>query len=320
MRTYHQLTRDQRYQIFALRSLGHSYTEIAQVVGVHKSTISRELARHPWNNSRWWALLAHSRACYRRRRPIPRISQSVWIEVDRLIGEDWSPEQASIRLRQEQGIRISPEWIYQHIFADQRRGGELYRHLRLLSKRKKPGRRVQRRGRLFDIRSIDLRPQTVERRERLGDWEVDTLLGHRNGPVIVTLTDRKSRFTLLGLAERRSAAAVREQICRKLEPYKEQLHSLTSDRGLEFSEHAEIARTLGISFYFAHPYAAWERGTNENTNGLLRQYFPKHSSFQGISEAEVEAAMNKLNHRPRKVLGFRTPFEVFFNTSVALTS
>ena len=320
MRTYHQLTQAQRYQISALRSLDHNYTEIAQVIGVHKSTISREMARHPWTTSRWWALVADSRARTRRRKPVYRISKGRWAEVDRLIREDWSPEQVSNRLQLEQGFHISPEWIYQHIFADQRHGGELFKHLRHLNKRKRRGRRTERRGRMVDLHSIDLRPAIVERRERLGDWEGDTLWGTHNGPVLITLTDRKSRLTVLALAKNRSAPEVRERICQKLLPYKDRLHSLTTDRGKEFCEHAEITRILGIPFYFAHPYAAWERGTNENTNGLLRQYFPKYTTLKGVSEARVEAVMNKLNQRPRKILGFRTPFEVFFDTSVALTS
>ena len=320
MRTYHQLTQAQRYQISALRSLGHSYAEMARVIHVHRSTVSREMARNPWNGSRWWALVAHSRARDHRRKPAYRISQAVWAQVDRLLRQDWSPEQISNRLRLEQGIRISHEWIYHHIFADQGRGGELYKHLRHLNKRKKRGRRVERGNGLANIQSIDLREAIVERRERLGDWEVDTLLGRRSGKAIVTLTERKSRLTLLALVDRRFAPAVRDQICSRLLPYKDRLHTLTSDRGREFAEHAQIASILGISFYFAHPYAAWERATNENTNGLLRQYFPKHTSFQEITEVEIEEAMQKINHRPRKVLGFRTPFEVFFDMSVALTS
>ena len=320
MRTYHQLTQAQRYQISALLSAGHNYTEIAHVIGVHKSTISREMARNPWNISRWWALVAHSRTRCRRRKPVYRIPKERWAEVDRLLREEWSPEQVSNRLRLEQGFRISPEWIYQHIFANQRRGGELYKHLRHLNKHKKRGRRVERRGKLTNMQSIDLRPAIVERRERLGDWEVDTLWGTQTGPVLITLTERKSRFTLVARASRRTAAEVRDQICQTLLPYQDRLFSLTSDRGREFWEHEEIARILGMPFYFAHPYAAWERGTNENTNGLLRQYFPKYTSLMGVTEAQVEAAINKLNQRPRKILAFRTPFEVFFDTSVALTT
>jgi transposase, IS30 family len=319
MRSYHQLTQGQRYQISALQSLGHSYTEIAQVIRVHKSTISREIARNSSVRS-YQPLPAQQKALHRRRPPVYRISAEVWEHVYRLLQQDWSPEQISGRLKREHQIRLSPEWIYQYVFANRRLGGTLFQHLRQLRKRKKRGRASGRQGRLPNIISIDLRPAIVNRRSRLGDWEVDTLLGQRAGNVLVTLTERKSRLTLLAIADRQSSAAVRRQICRLLLPYQEKVFSLTSDNGKEFSEHEEIARTLGVSFYFAHPYSAWERGTNENTNGLLRQYFPKHASLQGISETQVEAVMHKLNDRPRKTLGFRTPFEVFFHQSVALVT
>jgi transposase, IS30 family len=319
MRSYHQLTQVQRYQISALQSLGHSHTEIAQVICVHKSTVSREIARNSSVRS-YQPLPAQQKALQRRRPPVYRISADAWEQVYRLLCQDWSPEQISGRLKHEQQIRISPEWIYQYVFANRRLGGTLFQHLRLLRKRKKRGRASGRRGRLPNVLSIELRPAIVKRRERLGDWEVDTLLGKQRGNVLVTLTERKSRLTLVALAERQSSDAVRRQICQLLLPHKEKVFSLTSDNGKEFAEHEEIARTLGVSFYFAHPYSAWERGTNENTNGLLRQYFPKHVSLQGISETQVEAVMHKLNHRPRKTLGFRTPFEVFFNQSVALVT
>jgi IS30 family transposase len=319
MRSYHQLTQGQRYQISALRSLGHTYQEIAGVIQVDKSTVSREIVRNVSYRG-YRPLRAHQKALRRRRKPTYRISSRMWAQVDALVRQDWSPEQISGRLRCEQGIRISHEWIYQHIFRDHRRHGDLYQHLRHLKKRKKRGRSEDRRGRLPNIQSIDLRPAIVERRRRLGDWEVDTMLGKRKGRAIVTLAERKSRFTLLAMADRQSSAAVRIQICHLLLPYKGQVHTLTSDHGKEFAEHEEIAKTLKLSFYFAHPYSAWERGTNENTNGLLRQYFPKYTSFEEISDAQLEAVMDKLNHRPRKTLGFRTPYEVFFNKSVALTS
>jgi transposase, IS30 family len=319
MRSYHQLTHIQRYQISALQSLGHSYTEIARVIGVHKSTVSREIARNSTSRG-YRPLPAQRKALNRRRPPVYRISTEVWEQVYRLLCQDWSPEQISGRLKREQQIRISHEWIYQYVFANRRLGGTLFQHLRQLKKRRKRNRGYTRQRRLPNMVSIEFRPAIVERRERLGDWEVDTLLGKQEGQALVTLTDRKSRLTLVGRTENRSSAAVRQQICRLLLPYQGNVWSLTSDNGKEFADHEEIARTLGASFYFAHPYAAWERGTNENTNGLLRQYFPKHASLQDISEAQVEAAMNKLNHRPRKTLGFRTPFEVFFNQSVALVT
>jgi IS30 family transposase len=319
MMFYHQLTQAQRYQISALRSLGHTYDEIAQVVRVHKSTVSREIARNVSYRG-YRPLRAHARALKRGRKPVYRISATLWLQVETLLRQEWSPEQISGRLKRERGVPISHEWIYQYVFKDKHGGGNLYRHLRCLRKRRKRVGRYDRRGKLPNITSIDERPAIVDRRRRLGDWEVDTILGKRKGQAMVTLTERKSRFTLVSLVERKSSAAVRSQVCRLLLPYKSLVHTLTSDHGKEFAEHEEIARTLDLSFYFAHPYSAWERGTNENTNGLLRQYFPKYSSFQDITEIQLESVMHKLNHRPRKTLGFRTPFEVFFNKSVALTS
>lgn len=224
MRSYHQLTQVQRYQIFALRSLGHTYQEIAQVIWVHKSTVSREIARN--TSSRGYRPLpAHLKALQRRRPPVYRISTEVWEQVYRLLRQEWSPEQISGRLKREQKIRLSPEWIYQYIFANRRLGGTLFQHLRQLNKRRRRSRVDGRRARLPDIQSIDLRPAIVNSRGRLGDWEVDTLLGKRTGPVLVTLTERKSRLTLLAMAERRSSAAVRSQICQLLLPYKQKVLS-----------------------------------------------------------------------------------------------
>ena len=149
---------------------------------------------------------------------------------------------------------------------------------------------------------------------------MDTLLGRQQKQAMLTLTERKSRFTLLGKVSRRTASAVRQRLCQLLLPFKEKVHTLTSDHGKEFADHQIIAQTLHLKFYFAHPYAAWERGSNENTNGLLRQYFPKKSDFQTLSNKKIKHAMSRLNFRPRKSLRFKTPFEVFYHTSVALTT
>jgi IS30 family transposase len=180
--------------------------------------------------------------------------------------------------------------------------------------------KYDRRGKLPNCRSIEERPAVVNTRKRLGDWEVDTMIGKSHKQALVTLTERKSRFTLLGKVPQRTAQAVQDQIQRLLLPVVDQVHTLTSDHGKEFAYHEQIAELLQLKFYFAHPYAAWERGTNENTNGLLRQYFPKKHDFQLVSHKEMEQAMLRLNFRPRKSLRFKTPFEVFFHSSVALTS
>ena len=328
MRTYRQLTQEQRYQIYVLRKTGHARSEIAAVIGVHKSTVSRELKRNQGKRG-YRPQQAQSLAIARRQTGTPRISTETWAEVERLLRQDWSPEQISGRLKKEQKICISHEWIYQYVLQNKQAGGDLYRHLRCHTcpggrcqgkKRRKRYGKYDRGGKLPNCRSIEERPAIVNARKRLGDWEVDTLLGKDHKRALVPLTERKSRFTLLGKVPQRSAQAVRNQIQHLLLPVKDKAHTLTSDHGKEFADHQQIAELLQLDFYFAHPYAAWERGTNENTNGLLRQYFPKKHDLQSVSDQEIEQAMLRLNFRPRKSLRFQTPAEVFFQSSVALTS
>jgi len=319
MRTYHQLTQVQRYQIYVLRKTQHSLTEIAEVIGVHKSSISRELKRNRGQRG-YRSQQAQALAVMRRRKTVFKLTAEVWNSVERLLREDWSPEQISGRLKKEQSIRISHEWIYQHILVDKQAGGSLYKHLRCQKKRRKRYGIYDRRGQLPNCRSIEERPASVNTRKRMGDWEVDTLIGKQQKHAMLTLTERKSRFTMIGKLTRRTAQAVRQQVCKLLLPVKDKVHTLTSDHGREFADHELIADTLQLKFYFAHPYAAWERGTNENTNGLLRQYFPKKSDFKTISNKKIERTLAKLNFRPRKTLRFKTPFEVFYHTTVALTS
>jgi transposase, IS30 family len=319
MRTYRQLTQEQRYQIYALKQTGHTFTEIAEVIGVHKSTVCRELKRNRGQRG-YRPQQAQSLAMERRQKAVSRITAERWVGVEKLLRQDWSPEQISGRLKKEQKVHISHEWIYQYVLKDKQAGGDLYRHLRCQKKRRKRYGKYDRRGKLPNCHSIEERPVVVNRRKRLGDWEVDTLVGKRHKQAMVTLTERKSRFALLGKVTQRTALAVRNQILRLLLPVANKVHTLTSDHGKEFAYHEQIAETLHLKFYFAHPFAAWERGTNENTNGLLRQYFPKKHDFQEVSNQELEQAMSRLNFRPRKSLRFKTPFEVFYHLSVALTS
>jgi IS30 family transposase len=319
MRTYCQLTQEQRYQIYALKKTGHSGMEIAEVIGVHKSTVSRELKRNRGQRG-YRPQQAQGWAMERRQKGVPRISVEIWALVERLLRQDWSPEQISGRLKKEQRICISHEWIYQYVLEDKRAGGDLYRHLRCQKKRRKRYGKYDRRGKLSNCHSIEERPALVNSRKRLGDWEADTMIGKGHKPVMVTLTERKSRFTLLGKVAQRTAREVQDQIQQLFLPIVDKVHTLTSDHGKEFAYHEQIAETLNLQFYFAHPYAAWERGTNENTNGLLRQYFPKKLDFRRVSSKEIQTAMSRLNFRPRKSLRFKTPFEVFFHSSVALTT
>jgi IS30 family transposase len=319
VRTYHQLTQEQRYQIYVLKKTGHSGAEIADVIGIHKSTVSRELRRNRGGRG-YRPQQAHQLALERRPKTSPRIRVKTWAVVEKLLRQEWSPEQISGRLWKEQKLCISHEWIYQHVLADKRAGGDLYKYLRCQKQRRKRYGTYNRRGKLLNCRSIEERPAVVNHRKRLGDWEVDTMFGKDHKQALVTLTERKSRFTLLGKVTQRSAQTVQDQICRLLLPVKDNVHTLTSDHGKEFAYHEQITQLLQLKYYFAHPYAAWERGTNENTNGLLRQYFPKKHDLQRTSRKDLNQAMSRLNFRPRKSLRFKTPFEVFYHSSVALTS
>lgn len=319
---YTQLTQEERYQIAALLKAEHDQTKIAMILGRHKSTISREIRRNTGLRGyrpRQAQRLTEQRRCAK---ALPRISELAWSHVDTLLKEDWSPEQISLWLKTEQAISISHEWIYQYILQDKAYGGGLYRHLRCQKKRRKRYGSYNRRGQLIDRVSIDERPSIVESRSRIGDWELDTIIGKNHKQALVSLTERKTRYTLIQKVKRKTAESVANAIIKLLSPFSERVITMTSDNGKEFAEHKKIARKLNATFYFAHPYASWERGLNENTNGLIRQYFPKGSDFTNITQKEINRAMNKLNNRPRKCLGIKTPNQVFLgiNPSVALVS
>lgn len=312
MESYQQLTLEQRYGIYSLFKTGHNQTEIAAVIGVHKSTISRELRRNHGERAYRYKH-AHHMAVNRRKDKVPlRIDGSTWAMVESLISEDWSPEQIAGWMKLEMDISVSHEWIYHHIMLDKQSGGDLYRHLRCRKKRKKRYGSNDRRGEIRNKVSIDERPPIVEARERLGDWEADTIIGKRHKQAIVSVTERKSRLSLIYKVEQKTSDQVTEAISRLLFPIKHNVQTVTSDNGKEFAGHEVLAKKLDAEFYFAHPYSSFERGLNENTNGLIRQYFPKDRDFTTITNEEIIRTIKKLNNRPRKCLGFRTPNQVFF--------
>jgi len=288
------------------------------VIGRHRSTISRELSRNRGMRG-YRPRQAHRLTLERRKAKVrPCFGGSIWTKVELLLQRDWSPEQISGRLRAEEGIRISHEYIYQYIYADKRAGGELHHHLRCQKKRRKRYGAYDRRGVIRNRVSIDERPVVVDERSRVGDWEGDTVIGKNHKGALVTLVERKSLYTVIGRVARKTAAAVRAAIVAGLTLHKNRVHTLTYDNGKELAEHEQIAKALGVEIYFAHPYSSWERGLNENTNGLLRQYFPKGQELTAVAREEIEHVA-RLNHRPRKTLGFRTPYEVFFSMKTPLT-
>ena len=248
-----------------------------------------------------------------------RISGQLWEQVEELIREEWSPEQIVGRIAMEQGVSISHEWIYQYVYADKRSGGELYRYLRCQKARRKRYGSYDRRGIIPNQVSIDDCPAIVDAKRRFGDWEGDTVIGKGHRGALVTLVERKSLYTVIRAVLNKTAEAVRNAVTEGLTPHRDRVHTITYDNGREFTDHEGMASDLDARIYFAHPYSSWERGLNENTNGLIRQYFPKDRDLTTVTKREIEKAMDKLNHRPRKSLGYRTPYEVFFNIRTSLT-
>jgi IS30 family transposase len=314
MRKYTQLTRGKRYQIRALLKAKFSQTEMAFFLKVHKSTISREIRRNRGDKG-YRPVQAHEKAQARRFRAAKRIKMTpLMIElVEHYIRQDFSPEQVSGFLNRKHGLKISHETIYKYIWSDKKTGGTLYKHLRRSNRkhRKRYGTN-QLRGRIVGQVSIDLRPAIVDAKTRIGDWEIDTVTGKNSKGYLLTVVERKSKFTLVERVPDRQSDQVAKAIIKLMRPYKENVFTITADNGKEFSQHKKISKSLKADVYFAHPYHAWERGLNENTNGLLRQYFPKKMDFQKIDKKGIQYAMDRLNNRPRKSIGFATPIEVFF--------
>jgi len=314
MSNYKQLNQAQRYQIEILKKAGKNQKEIAALLGVSESTISRELTRNQGKKG-YRPKQAQIKADNRKKQAVKalKMTPTLILLIEAKILLDWSPEQVSGQLGNELGILISHERIYQHIWADKRHGGTLYTHLRQCHKqRKKKYGSKDKRGQIRNRVSIDERPAIVAEKTRIGDWEIDTVIGQNHQGALVTIVDRVSKFTLIKKVDSKHAEVVTAATITLLQPYLDKTLTITADNGKEFAGHETLKEQLSANVYFAHPYCSWERGLNENTNGLIRQYFTKGSSFENITDDEVEAVMNKLNHRPRKTLKFKTPHTVFF--------
>lgn len=311
MRAYRRLTEDDRIEIYASLKAGESQAAISRALGFDKSTISRELRRNSGQRG-YRAKQAH-RLCQERRAGLrrKRISRTQWRIVEAGLRQDWSPEQIHGVMRLKELMPVSHERIYQHVYADKRRGGTLHKHLRCQKQRRKRRGVFNRRGQIKGRVWISERPDIVETRARIGDWEVDTIVGHKEKAALITLTERKSRLCRAVKVHDRKADTACKAIRKTLSPLRAQVHTLTYDNGPEFSYHQAINRALGSKSYFAHPYHSWERGTNENMNGLLRQYFPKGRSMAKLSHAHIRNIVERLNNRPKKCLGYRTPNQVF---------
>lgn len=319
--SYNQLSEKQRYHIELCLKKGMCQKDIAEQIGKHPSTISREIKRNMGKKG-YRHKQAHRKAMerHKNRNKAIKLTDKVISWISLLLKQDFSPEQIVGRLFLEIGITLHHETIYRFIYQDKVNGGNLWQHLRIVVKpyRKRYGSGQDKRGKIPNRVSIHNRPNDINERVRLGDFEADTVIGKNRKGALLTLVDRKSLYTLIVKLAGKQADKLANEAIDVLTPIQEQVHSITFDNGLEFTRHEQIARALNITTYFADPYASWQRGANENTNGLIRQYFPKDTDFHDITDEQVKTVQNKLNNRPRKTRGFKTPNELFFNKTSQL--
>lgn len=330
MSHYKHLTPSEREKIFLLHSQKKSISFIATEIHRNKSTISRELRRNRINDE-YSPSKAQDAYCSRRKacHPQHKLSDPDMYRYvqDKFIHHSWSPEQISGRLKLEDAsMQISANTIYRGIYAGMFDTDDIkavygsrgaVKKLRHRGKRRHTKGFVETRGKIPISNDIADRPEAAENRSRIGDWEGDTVLGKDGKSCLVTLVDRSSRYLLSSKAAYKKADEVRDTMigCLKDEP----CCSITPDRGKEFAKHADVSAALDdVKFYFPLPHHPWQRGTNENTNGLLREYFPKGTDFDTISEAYVQSKVAELNMRPRKCLGFKTPYEVYHSETLHL--
>jgi IS30 family transposase len=305
--TYKHLSQAERYQIHALMKAGHDQSQIAKLLDRHKSTISRELSRNTGSRGyrpKQACEMSADRA--QNSRNAPTVEPWVREAACALLCIQWSPEQIASQLP------ISHETVYQHVYADKAQGGPLWKHLRCQKqKRKRYAGGRDRRGQIPNRRPLSERPLHIEARRQVGHWECDTVIGASHQGAVVTMVERKSGYAVMAKVEKKTSELVSSVIVDKLQPLAARVKTLTFDNGKEFAGHAHIDQQLQSTAYFARPFASWERGSNENLNGLLRQYVPKKRAMSTVTDEEIRMIQNRLNNRPRKRLGFKTPAEVF---------
>ncbi len=323
---YRHLSIDERESIMKMVAQGYSFGEIAEQLGRHKGTISREWQRNVSSTGQYRPHLAQR--YYQRRRAVSkkpyRLEEDGRLRryVRSKLKQYWSPEQISGRIQKACKIFISPVTIYSWIYRDRDQGGKLYKYLRQSHRRRRKRRGGEdRRGQMPDRRMIDKRPKVVNERKRIGDWEGDTVEGSKGSGFITTHVERKARFTVAVKVEDKSADTVTRATMKAMQKLpSEKVKTITFDNGKEFAGFKQLERGLKIRSYFAWPYHSWERGTNENTNGLLRQFFPKGMDFGQLYQPELDKAVDLLNNRPRKCLNYRTPTEVFWSKPMCCAS
>ena len=316
---YQQITLQERYLIGIYRRENLSVRKIALKLGRSPSSVSRELRRNLRANGHWTAPVAHekSRARLRRVRRKGHFTAENWALVFSKVTQEWAPEQVSLWLKQNAGPSISTQTIYRYIRKDRKQGGSVYLHLRQARKRKRKAYRSRdSRGKLAGKRPISSRPKESTERLCYGHFELDLVLGKVSRHCALTLVDRKTRYAIV----RKLANKTTEEVNRVLIPLIGYygIKTLTADNGCEFHGYKKVEEATGVRFYFARPHHSWERGTSENTNGLIRQYLPKGMTMRYISDEYMEFIQSRLNNRPRKILKLKTPWEVGSNHSLGV--
>jgi IS30 family transposase len=311
------LTQEQRYTIEILNKENFTQTAIAERIGKDKSVVSRELKRNcDKRNGSYRGSLAQKKCQERhwnknKNRPF---TDEIKEFVTKWIKEDYSPEQIVGIAKLESLTCVSIERIYLFVWEDKKQGGNLYKHLRTQGKRyRKRGASKDKRGQIVGRIGIENRPAEVAKKERIGDFEIDLVIAKDHKGALLTANDRATGVAKIKKIASKDAQIVKKAVIELLLEFKPILHTITSDNGKEFSQHQEIAKELDIGYYFAKPYHSWERGANENMNGLIRQYFPKGTSFENITNEQVQYVEDKLNNRPRKRFGFKTPNQVYLH-------
>jgi len=323
MKTYNQLTYEQRCQIYALKKTGLSQNKIGKQLNVCQSTISRELSRN--TGQRGYRIKQAQQLAEQRKLTASKASKmttSLIEFIDLKLKNKWSPEQISGWLHENDSRHISHETIYQHVWSDKKSGGNLFKNLRRKGKIYQSRSKDKQAGRGFikNRISIDERPQVVENKSRLGDWEIDLVIGKGHSGALVTIVERKTSFTVSTRVNDKSAKTVTAATIALLAPFKGAVLTITADNGKEFAYHEQMTTSLGCGVYFADPYCSWQRGLNENTNGLLRQYWPKSTDFKKVSLSEVQDVIVELNDRPRKKLNYKTPAKLMAEHMVAMAA
>ena len=311
---YQQITSQERCTLATLRKQQRhlSIAAIARIMFRHPSTIARELKRNccPYDSG-FRHIRAQEISDIRRKRSRRKshFTDQDWQLIEGLLEADFSPEQISGTLRRDGVLRVSHETIYKHIWRDKRRGGTLYRHLRQRPKYRKRYGTNEKRGKMAGKRHISERPAAVEQRRQFGHWEIDTVAGTGSKHCIVTLVERATGCVLIGKLRDHTAAALNDRVLQIIDGSPHLFKTITADNGTEFHSYRHIEQITGVSIYFATPYHAWERGTNENTNGLIRQYLPKRTSMKHVTQERCNEIASILNNRPRKRHRFLTPVE-----------